>query len=57
MAVMVKKTKEIESYLKERKQAVEELTSESWDPLCVISLKIAFRKGYDAKHYYNKKKK
>ncbi|GAH80539.1 unnamed protein product, partial [marine sediment metagenome] len=45
MAVMVKKNKEIEYYLKERKRAVEELTSESWNPLCVIGIKKAFRKG------------
>ncbi|MBA7517313.1 hypothetical protein ES705_09366 [subsurface metagenome] len=57
MAVTAIKVKEINYYLKERKKTVAELTSESWDPLCVINLKIAFRKGYDAKHFYNKKKK
>ncbi len=57
MAVMVQRVKEINYYLEKRKQAVQELTSEAWSPLCVINLKIAFRKGYDAKHSYNKKKK
>ena len=56
MAITTMRVKEINFYLKERKQAVEELTSEAWDPLCVIGIKKAFRKGYEAKHFFNKKK-
>jgi len=57
MAVTTKRVKEINFFLKKRKQMVEKLTSESWDPLCVINLKIAFKKGYEAKQFYDNKKK
>jgi len=57
MAVTVKQVKEINYYLEKRKQAVEALTSEAWSPLAIINLKIAFRRGYDAKYSYNDKKK
>lgn len=56
MAVTTKRVKEINFFLKERKQVVKELTSESWDPLCVINLKIAFKKGYEAKQFYDRNK-
>jgi len=57
MALATKRVKEINFFQKERKKAVKKLTSESWDPLCVINLKIAFRKGYEAKHFFDKNKK
>ncbi|GAH42176.1 unnamed protein product [marine sediment metagenome] len=57
MAVTVKKVEELDFYLKTRKLAVREITSESWDPLCVIGLRIAFKKGYEAKQFYDNKKK
>ncbi len=56
MALTTKKLKEIDFYLKERKRVVEEITSESWDPLYIIGVKQAFRKGYEAKQFYDKKK-
>jgi len=57
MGVTAERVKEIDFYRKARKLAVRELTSESWDPLCVINLKIAFKKGYEAKQFYDRNKK
>ena len=56
MGVTVENVEEIKHYLKTRQKTIEEIASESWDPLCVIGLRIAFKKGYEAKHFFNKKK-
>lgn len=57
MALATKRVEELNFYLKTRKLAVREIASESWDPLCVIGLRIAFKKGYEAKQFYDRKKK
>ena len=57
MALATKRVEELDFYLKARKQAVREIASESWDPLCVIGLRIAFKKGYEAKQFYDRNKK
>lgn len=56
MSIATKKVKELKYYLRKQKKVLEELTSDSWDPLHIINLRIAFKRGYEAKHSYNKKK-
>ena len=57
MAVTVKKVEELQYYLRTRQVALRGITSEPWDSLYVINLRIAFKKGYEAKHFYDKNKK
>jgi len=57
MAVTVKKVKELQYYLRTRQIAIREITSEPWDSLYVINLRLAFKKGYEAKGFYDRKKK
>ena len=57
MAVTVKKVEELKFYLKIRQKAIKEITSQPWDSLYVIDLRLAFKKGYEAKQFYDRKKK
>jgi len=56
MAVTTKKVEEIDFYLRVRQEAIRRITSEPWDSLYVINLKIAFKKGYEAKQFYDRNK-
>jgi len=57
MAVTVKKVEELQYYLKIREIAIREITSHPWDSLHVINLRLAFKKGYEAKQFYDREKK
>ena len=57
MAVTVKKTEELQYYLRTRQTAIRGITSEPWDSLYAMNLRLAYKKGYEAKQFYNKKKK
>ena len=52
------KTKEEKEYYKsEKRKAIEGITSSNWDELVTLLLRVAFRKGYEAKTRYNRKPK
>jgi len=54
MAITTKSVKELQYYLKTRQIAIRGITSEPWDSLYVINLRLAFKKGYEAKNYFQK---
>jgi len=55
MIMKTKSVKELQYYLKTRQIAIRRMTSEPWDSLYVINLRLAFKKGYEAKNYFQKK--
>jgi len=55
MAITTKNVKELQFYLRTRQTAIRGITSEPWDSLYVINLRLAFKKGYEAKNYFQKK--
>ena len=54
MAITAKNVKELQYYLRTRQAAIRGITSEPWNSLYVINLRLAFKKGYEAKNYFQK---
>ena len=46
---------EAKFYVKEKEKAIEEISSKCWDTLIASLLRTAFRLGYEAKEYYDKR--